>query len=94
MCSFCAALCDADSFSDMEDFAETQLPWLRGFLTLEHGAPSHDVFRNVFMMLQPQALLDILGQWCGSLQGLHIAIVEFPRKRGDEERSEERLVIQ
>lgn len=74
MCSFCAVLCDADGFTDMEDFAETQLPWLRRFLTLEHGAPSHDVFRNVFMMLQPQTLLDILSQWCGSLQGLHVAI--------------------
>lgn len=74
MCAFCAVLCDADSFTDMEDFAETQLPWLRGFLSLQNGAPSHDVFRNVFMMLPPQTLLDILGQWCGSLQGLHIAI--------------------
>ena len=74
MCSFCAVLCDADGFTDMEDFAESQLPWLRRFLTLEHGAPSHDVFRNVFMMLHPQTLLDILSQWCGSLQGLHVAV--------------------
>lgn len=74
VCAFCATLCDADSYIDMEDFAQTQLPWLRSFLSLEHGAPSHDVFRNVFMMLQPQALLDILGQWCGPLQNQHIAI--------------------
>lgn len=74
MCAFCAVMCDADCFTDMADFTETQLPWLRRFLTLEHGAPSHDVFRNVLMMVQPQALLDILGQWCGSLQGLQVAI--------------------
>lgn len=74
LCGFCAMLCDAESFTDMEDFADTQLPWLRGFLTLENGAPSHDVFRNVFMMLKPQAMIDILSRWCGSLEGLHVAI--------------------
>ncbi|MFN0078148.1 MAG: ISAs1 family transposase, partial [Prosthecobacter sp.] len=74
VCSFCAILCDADSFTDMEDFATTQLPWLRSFLTLKHGAPSHDVFRNVFMKIDPQAMIDILSQWSGPLNGLHIAI--------------------
>jgi predicted transposase YbfD/YdcC len=74
VCSFCAILCDADCFTDMEDFAETQLPWLRSFLTLKHGAPSHDVFRNVFMMIKPQGMIDILSQWCGPLKDQHIAI--------------------
>lgn len=74
LCAFCSILCDGEGFTDMEDFAETQLPWLRSFLTLEHGAPSHDVFRNVFMMLQPQAVLDIFTHWCGPLAGLQVAI--------------------
>ena len=74
VCSFCAILCDADCFTDMEDFAESQLPWLRSFLTLKHGAPSHEVFRNVFMMIKPQGMIDILSQWCGPLKDLHIAI--------------------
>lgn len=72
--AFCSILCDGESYTDMEDFAETQLPWLRGFLTLEHGAPSHDVFRNVFMMVRPQAVLDIFTGWCGPLAGLQVAI--------------------
>jgi len=74
LCAFCSILCDGESYTDMEDFAETQLCWLRGFLTLEHGAPSHDIFRNVFMMLQPQAVLDIFTAWCGPLAGLQVAI--------------------
>jgi predicted transposase YbfD/YdcC len=74
LCAFCSILCNGESYTDMEDFAEAQLPWLRGFLTLEHGAPSHDVFRNVFMMLQPQSVLDIFTRWCGSLAGLQVAI--------------------
>lgn len=74
MVALCAVLCDCDAFTDMEDFAQTQLSWLRSFLVLENGAPSHDVFRNVLLALQPQALLDILTSWCGDLDGRQIAI--------------------
>lgn len=72
--AFCSTLCDGESFLDMEYFARSQLDWLRTFLPLQHGAPSHDVFRNVLLAIEPQALLDVLATWCGPLQGQHIAI--------------------
>ena len=74
MIALCSILSDNDAFTDMEAFAKSQLPWLRTFLPLAAGAPSHDVFRNVFMALRPQALLDILAEWCGTLCGAHVAI--------------------
>jgi len=74
MVALCTVLCDGESFVDMEDFAQSQLPWLRSFLSLENGAPSHDVFRNVLLCVEPCALVDILTQWCGELTGKHIAI--------------------
>ena len=74
MVALCAMLCDCDSFTDMADFAGYQLLWLRHFLGLVNGPPSHDVFRNVLLALRPQALLDILTSWCGELTGKHIAI--------------------
>lgn len=72
--AFCSLLSDNDAYTDMEAFAKSQMVWLRSFLPLLNGAPSHDVFRNVFMALQPQALLDILSEWCGELAGRHVAI--------------------
>ena len=74
MIAFCSVLSDNDSFTDMETFATTQMCWLRSFLPLKNGAPSHDVFRNVFMALRPEALVGILQKWCGELGGKHIAI--------------------
>ena len=74
MVAFCSMLSDNDSYTDMEVFAQTQMSWLRTFLSLENGAPSHDVFRNLFMALKPEALVGILQQWCGDLSGKHIAI--------------------
>lgn len=44
----------------MEAFAETQLERLHRYVPLRHGAPSYDTFGNVFMMLKPAALLDIM----------------------------------
>ncbi len=38
---------------DMEDFGCVREPWLREFMTLEHGIPSHDTFSRLFRMLDP-----------------------------------------
>lgn len=74
MIALCSMLSDNDGFTDMEVFAQTQLPWLRTFLTLANGAPSHDVFRNLFMALRPATLAAIIREWCGDLSGQHVAI--------------------
>ena len=49
--ALCAILCGRDSFYDMEEFAEIRLPWLKTFLRLPNGAPSHDTFNRVFQLL-------------------------------------------
>ena len=72
--AFCSMLSDNDAFTDMETFGKTQIQWLRTFRPLPHGPPSHDVFRNVFIALRPQALLNILADWCGDLAGRQIKI--------------------
>lgn len=74
MIAFCSMLSDNDNFTDMEVFAQTQLDWLRTFLTLKNGAPSHDVFRTLFMAIEPAELTSILSQWCGDLDSRHVAI--------------------
>lgn len=69
-----ATIADCDDFVSMGIFAQTQLDWLRQYVPLIHGAPSHDTFRNVFMMIKPAALLEITSAWVGSLEGLHVRI--------------------
>lgn len=72
--AFCAMLAGSDHFTDFEVFARSQLPWLRTFLSLPSGPPSHDVFRNVFMALKPAALLEVMSKWVGSTSEQHIVI--------------------
>ena len=50
-----AMLCGAESCSDMADFGHAKEGFLRLFLRLEHGIPSHDTFSRVFRLLEPMA---------------------------------------
>ncbi len=72
--ALCAMICDCEEFADMGHFAQSQLPWLRQFIPLRNGAPSHDVFRNVFLALRPDNLLEIMELWGGDLAGKLVTI--------------------
>jgi DDE_Tnp_1-associated len=50
----CTLLTGGEDCTDMAEFAETKLDFLRGFLKLEHGAPSHDTFGRLFRRLDPE----------------------------------------
>ena len=50
----CTLLTGGEDCTDMAEFAETKLDFLRGFLKLEHGAPSHDTFSRLFRLLDPE----------------------------------------
>jgi DDE_Tnp_1-associated len=43
----CGVICGADSWVDMELFGRSKEGWLRGFLELPNGIPSHDTFGRV-----------------------------------------------
>lgn len=49
-----ASLCGADTFVQMESFGRSKEEWLREFLSLRHGIPSHDTFARVFAALEPE----------------------------------------
>lgn len=48
-------LCGADSWVDIADFGRAKEDWLRQFLELPNGIPSHDTFGRVFARLDPEA---------------------------------------
>ena len=52
--AMCAVLCGGQGSVDMGLFAKAKEPFLRGFLKLENGVPSHDTFSRLFRMLDPE----------------------------------------
>lgn len=65
-----AVLCGAEDWPDIELFGETREEWLRSFLELAHGIPSHDTFRRVFGALERNQFSESLFRWT---QALHEA---------------------
>jgi predicted transposase YbfD/YdcC len=49
--AICGVLCGAESWSEIEEFGITKEAWLRQYLELPGGIPSHDTFGRVFRML-------------------------------------------
>ena len=68
--ALCTVLCGGDSFYDMEEFGEVRLDWLRTFLRLRHGAPTHDTYNRVFQALDPEKFGDGLARWTQSVRAV------------------------
>ncbi len=51
--ALCAVICGADGWVGVETFGRAKAAWLRTFLALPGGIPSHDTFGRVFARLDP-----------------------------------------
>ena len=54
MIALCAMLCGAERCVYMEDFGKAKERFLKQFLTLLHGIPSHDTFSRIFRFTDPE----------------------------------------
>src|SRR3954466_843555 len=51
----CAVLGEGGSFEDVGRYGHCKREWLERFLALPNGIPSHDTFRRVLMLVDPDA---------------------------------------
>jgi len=65
----CAVIAGADSWPQIEAFGKRRRTWLKRFLALPNGIPSHDTFRRLFAALDPQAFQACVRQWLLALSG-------------------------
>lgn len=61
--AICAVLCGAESYPAIEDFGYAREDWLRQFLELPAGIPSHDTFNRVLQLLDPEAFQACFLRW-------------------------------
>jgi predicted transposase YbfD/YdcC len=68
--AICAVVAGADSWDDIEDFGTVKHDWLKTFLGLPNGIPSHDTFRRLFERLDPD---EFQRGFLGWIEALHEA---------------------
>ena len=78
--ALCAVLCGADSWVDVAEWAEDNEAWLKRYLVLEHGTPSHDTFGRVFRLLDAKVFEACFREWIGGLAGVVAGVVALDGK--------------
>lgn len=61
--ALCAVICGADSWVEIEAYGRAKEAWLKGFLTLPNGIPTHDTFARVLSRLDPDELQGCFVRW-------------------------------
>jgi len=61
--AICAVICGAEGWVDIELFGKSKLPWLKTFLELPNGIPSHDTFGRVFSLIDAQQFQLAFYEW-------------------------------
>lgn len=83
--TLCAVLAGADNWVEIAQFGRDRIDWLRTFLDLPHGAPSHDTFGRVFAALDPEQFEHGFRSWVAgavSLQAGEVVAVDGKTLRG------------
>ena len=68
--TICGVVCGADSWVEIEDFGEAKESWLKTFLRLPNGIPSHDTFGRVFSLLSPEKFAECFMSWVSAISEL------------------------
>jgi predicted transposase YbfD/YdcC len=67
MIAICAVIAGCEGWIEIADFGEDKEPWLRTFLALPNGTPSHDTFGRVFSLLDPKQFQASFADWMQSV---------------------------
>ncbi len=78
--AICAVLCGGQGSVDMGLFAKSKEPFLRGFLKLDNGVPSHDTFSRLFRMLDPEQFRAAFQRFMASFSGQCAGVVAIDGK--------------
>jgi predicted transposase YbfD/YdcC len=63
----CAVFSGCTDWEEIEEYGNIKIDWLRRFVALPNGIPSHDTFNRIFAMLEPKQLQICFIGWVQSI---------------------------
>jgi predicted transposase YbfD/YdcC len=87
--AICAVICGAEGWVDMELYGKSKEPWLRTFLELPNGIPSHDTFGRVFSLIDAQQFQLAFYEWVWAVNDIiqgQIINIDGKQLRGSKDR--------
>lgn len=95
--ALCAVICGADSWVAIELYGCTKYEWLKTFLELPNGIPSHDTFARVFAQLNSQQFQSCFLNWIKSIQSRtdgEVVAIDGKTLCGSHDRNSDQSAIQ
>ena len=88
--AICAVICGADDWVEIAEWGEGNVTWLREFMPLENGTPSHDTFGRVFSQIDAEQFQAAFLSWVQAVfavsNGQVVAIDGKQLRRSHDER--------
>ncbi len=69
--TLCATNWVANDWEAVAEYGRTKYEWLKTFLALPHGIPSHDTFSRLFARLNPEELQCCFMSWMQAVRDCH-----------------------
>ncbi len=94
--TICAVICGADGWVEIETYGKSKYKWLKKFLELPNGIPSHDTFSRVFSLLNPNKLQECFLNWVEEISRItfgEIIAIDGKTLRRSYDRSKDKAAI-
>jgi len=94
--TICAVICGADSWVDIESYGHSKEDWLKTFLVLPNGIPSHDTIARLFARLDPKQLQTCFLNWINTITqtlGPEVVAIDGKALRHSYDRTEGKSMI-
>lgn len=65
--AICAVISGAETWIAIETYGEAKKEWLKKFLELPNGIPSHDIFARLFARINPAVFQECFLEWIKSV---------------------------
>ena len=81
MIALLCVLCGGEGCHDMSLFGRSKERFLRRFMALAHGIPSHDAFCDLFNALDPKSFQQVMARLLGILPAILTALLPLTARR-------------